>query len=179
MYEYNPPRDRVSKVLTIVLAFGAAAFLIVSMNAATYRGIFQTCAAICAVAALLIGTRFVMTAYSYSVEYSDGRERSDGPDLVITEHRGKKAQVVCRVAVAGAKLEPDRRADGKKAPLAAEGKDHNYAAALFSDKDYWVYPTVADGAGRIRFSPDENIVAIFRRVNGESGAGNDAGENEN
>ena len=191
MLEYKPPKDRLAAAVMWGLFILAVAFLILGALAESYGGLWRTAGVICAVGGLLIGTRFVMTEYVYAIEYTDGRPREAGPDLVITEVRGKHRQVVCRVALIGSQMEKHgkagaspRKENTEKAagngPDAADGEltesalyprgtalpgeEHNYAASLFpTDGEYWFFPTRADGGGRILFSPNEELVQVIEK----------------
>lgn len=165
MYEYRPPKDIFSRVLLGALLAAGAGMILAGAALPSGGAFLQTGGCALILAGLLIGSRFVMTRYCYSVEYTDGRPREAGPDLVVTEQRGRRRRVVCRVSVAGGRLVKLPR--GHRARKAARGDSapyFDYSPALLPGGTHYFFPSEEDGGGCLRFSPDPYLEDLLSRA---------------
>lgn len=165
-YEYRPPKDGGMKTLVFLLLICSIIIFAASAAMEAYAGLLELGAVILAAAGLLLGTRYLMTDYIYAVGPGDGiSDRYNGHngyseynryDLTITECRGRKRRVVCRVSVNEGKLE-------KITPNTPKPKGiiFNYCTGIHPANACYYFPGERDGGGVIKFSPDDTLIRIL------------------
>lgn len=155
---YTGQPKKWAKSVVVGLAVLAVVLFLAGYVVQSYKGLWQLSAAICAVSSLLLSFR-LLTSYIY--EISDC-ERAGEYDLVITEVRGRKNRVVCRVSVKTGRL--IKLAEGEKLPETAGPKcDFTVWGAEKEDVMYFL-PDENEGGGIVRFAPDEKMKEIIKRL---------------
>jgi len=155
---YSGEPKKWAKAVVIGLAVLAVLLFLASYVIQTYKGIFQLAAAISVCASLLLSFK-LLTSYIYEISEND---TPGAYDLVITEVRGKKNRVVCRVSVPAGSL--ITLADNEKLPDVYGPKCDFTVWGVDKSTVMYFLPSEEEGGGIVRFAPDAEMVTIMERL---------------
>lgn len=155
IYSYTPERgDKISRAMIWSLAGAGLTLALLAEIIESVSSILHVIAFGALLGSVLIWSR-CMLSFTYSIE-TEGEGRA--PDLVVRENKAKSSRILSRVSIAGGKLIHSDKFKPGGAPV------YDHRPTPFS-KDYWVFEVPErDGAGFIRFSPDEEMLELIRTL---------------
>ena len=155
IYSYTPERgDKISRAMIWSLAGAGLTLALLAEIIESVSSILHVIAFGALLGSVLIWSR-CMLSFTYSIE-TEGEGRA--PDLVVRENKAKSSRILSRVSIAGGKLIHSDKFKPGGAPV------YDHRPTPFS-KDYWVFEVPErDGAGFIRFSPDEEMFELIRTL---------------
>ena len=170
MYSFESSGSRKPLHAMVIGSMAAAVILLTvgGIDGIPLPFLFQTCAFLCATAAVYLMAAYSLKSYRYAIEPNTivDAEGVEQFDLVITEIMGKKMKVVARVglrtidhnAVTVVRRQDVRRQDGRRGdPTAKEIRD-----LLCKDKRVFKYEnTPISPASCYIPIPEENCVVVI------------------
>ena len=161
MYSYTPAsKNKKALILTFLLFFCAAICLFAGQNL-PYRGVWQFIGLGCLVLAIQITSRYLLTAFRYSLSPLDGLDEAN--DFTVERIQGNHTKVVANVSlythVALLPRQPMAELDKKVGKI---GRLFNFCPTLFPD-GAWVYVFEFNGEQHaLLFEPDDEFLRQLR-----------------
>jgi len=161
MYEYAPHFLKKKEKRLCYGFFGLAAILFVAsaIDGLPLPWLFQTLAVAAIVPMITVYSLCLSRDYTYTVQ----ARKDAAPDFIITEHVGKRSQVVCRISVASVQRVEPLTKETKRAPeKSREGRQYfSYTGVLFDERQCYVYAEECDTALLLRICADDTLFSLL------------------
>ena len=162
IYQYAPKlKKQIEKTVCLLLAFLSAFCYAISMgDRVLYPAALQLLAFLSLAFAILIASGYLLRSYVYCVEENP---TSSVPDFTVTELRGKRRAVVCRVSLRDIVKVEQIHSKNKRELLrtSRSTQRYDYTASMSYDGAYLLTVMQGDTAILVRILANEGLLRFF------------------
>ena len=161
MYEYAPHflKKKEKRLCYVFLGLAAILFVASAIEGLPLPWLFQTLAVAVIVPLVTVYSLCLARDYTYTVE---PRENA-APDFIITEHTGKRSQVVCRISVSSiSSVVPVSPETKRETERGRAGKQYfSYTGVLFDERQCYVSAEECGVSLLLRICADDTLFALL------------------